>query len=465
MVRSLCLMPRRPFGHGPIAWVLKRASVLLLAAALVSLAWLRLDSRTLPGIRVANQPLARTKQPERALQEQARVFMSKQVEIRTGPYLTVATRAELGARLAVPAMSRKLLALGRSGNPFLDLSTLLLALFDGVEVGWLPVVDRSVLGRYIQAVRRNVERPPVAGATDGQGWSIAGVAGTTLDTVSTVDALEKVLRRGGLAIEVPLREVPAPQALAIGSPDAVLYGDDPQNTAPSIDAPHLAELDAILARVRPREWQPEHGKECDLDPGYEGFCQGPRRVPRPFGPAAQLAHVLGLGEVETVGHLLGNDPTRDWIEAAGGPPHDDSLLWPVPGGQLWRGFGFVRTGAYRDKLHRGVDIGAPRGTPIVAINDGVVAYSDNRVRGYGNLLVIIHGDGSVSLSAHCIETFVFAGQHVRRGQIIGAVGDTGFARGTHVHFEYHRAGRPVDPQARFVQPSSGTQATRLRRAG
>jgi murein DD-endopeptidase MepM/ murein hydrolase activator NlpD len=418
----------------------------------------------LPGIRVAHQPVSRTAQPERTLQPQARVFMSKRVEIRTGPYLTVATRAELGVRLAVPEMSRKLLALGRSGNPFLDLSTLFLALFDGLDFSWLPVVDRVVLGRYVQAIRRNVERPPIAGATDGQGWSIAGVAGTTLDTVSTVEALEQVLRRNGLSIDVPLREVPAPQALAIGSPDAVLYGDDPENTAPSLDASHKAELEAVLSRVRPPEWLPEHGKECDLDPGYQGFCQGPRRVPRPVGAAAQLAHALGLGEPETVGHLLGNDPKQAWMEAAGSPPPDDSLLWPVPGGQLWRGFGYVRTGEYKDKLHRGVDIGAPRGTPIVAINDGVVAYSDNRVRGYGNLLVIIHGDGSVSLSAHCIETFVFPGQHVRRGQIIGAVGDTGFARGTHVHFEYHRRGRPVDPQARFVQPRAAGSPI-ARRAG
>lgn len=448
-------MPRRPFGHGPIAWTLKRALAVLLAGSFGCWAWLQLDPRTLPGVRVAGVPLGRSAQPERELERRARVWMAASMDIRTGPHLTRATRAELGARLEVDAVARRIRALGRSGNPLLDLSTLYGAVQDGHDVPWVPRVDRLVLGRYVQAIRRNIEHPPVAGVADEQGWSLPGIAGITLDTVSTVHAIERQLRHAGLLVEVPLREVAPPQALAIGSPDAILYADESDVPTQAYVVPADLDIEAILARVRPREWLPSHGKECDLDPGYEGFCQGPRRVPRPFGPAAALARTLGLGDIDTVGVLLTSGPKREWIEAAGEPPVDDSLLWPVPGGVHWRGFGYVRRGELRHKLHRGVDIGAPRGTPIVAVNDGIVAYSDNRVRGYGNLLVIVHGDGSVSLSSHCEAIYRFAGQRVRRGQIVGEVGDTGFARGTHVHFEYHRSGRAVDPEGRWVQSRSG----------
>ena len=171
----------------------------------------------------------------------------------------------------------------------------------------------------------------------------------------------------------------------------------------------------------------------------------------PYGQAAELADALGLGLTDTVRHLLRAAPRREWLQAAGARSSLASLLWPVPGGRLWRRFGYVRKGEWAQKLHRGIDIGADRGTPVLAVNDGIVAYSDNRVRGYGNLLVIVHVDGSVTFSAHCQAIYVFSGQRVRRGQIVGEVGDTGLARGSHVHFEYKAAGVPVDPIELFAR--------------
>ncbi|MET0389827.1 MAG: M23 family metallopeptidase, partial [Polyangiales bacterium] len=69
---------------------------------------------------------------------------------------------------------------------------------------------------------------------------------------------------------------------------------------------------------------------------------------------------------------------------------------------------------------------------------------------YGNLLVVVHADGGVSFSAHCRAIYVFAGQRVLRGQIVGEVGDTGLARGPHVHWEYHVHGKPIDPDRLFA---------------
>jgi murein DD-endopeptidase MepM/ murein hydrolase activator NlpD len=171
----------------------------------------------------------------------------------------------------------------------------------------------------------------------------------------------------------------------------------------------------------------------------------------PYGQAAEHAEQLGLGTTETVGHLLRAAPKSEWREAAGPSSSPATMLWPVPGGKLWRRFGYVRKGEWTHKLHRGIDIGAPHGTPVLAVNDGIVAYSDNRVSGYGNLLVVVHVDGSVTFSAHCQAIYVFAGQRVRRGQIVAEVGETGLARGAHVHFEYKTAGKPVDPIELFAR--------------
>jgi murein DD-endopeptidase MepM/ murein hydrolase activator NlpD len=112
----------------------------------------------------------------------------------------------------------------------------------------------------------------------------------------------------------------------------------------------------------------------------------------------------------------------------------------------------------RVRVDRGVDIAARIGTPILATNAGIVAYADNGVRGYGNLLAIVHVDGSFTLSAHCARILVFAGQRVLRGQHVADVGSTGMSLGLHLHFEIHRSGAPRDPRPYFAGKD-------LRRAG
>lgn len=101
-------------------------------------------------------------------------------------------------------------------------------------------------------------------------------------------------------------------------------------------------------------------------------------------------------------------------------------------------------------MHNGVDIGAAVGAPIVAVNDGLVVYSDNGMHGYGNAVLIVHPDGAVSMYAHCTETYVVAGRLVRRGEVIAAVGETGITHGPHLHFEYRSGGSLEDPLPLFV---------------
>lgn len=181
-------------------------------------------------------------------------------------------------------------------------------------------------------------------------------------------------------------------------------------------------------------------------------CNGARRVPAPYGQDAYLAEDLGLGTLKTAQWLLSHAPERLWVEAVQGSARP-TLLWPSPKGRFGRGFGYTRT-RRRELRHNGIDIGAAEGELTRAVNDGIVAYSDNGLRGYGNMVMLVHKDRSVTFYCHHRANYVFAGQTVRRGQVVGEVGVTGITGGPHLHFEYHQDGRARDPMPRMVgQPS------------
>jgi len=96
------------------------------------------------------------------------------------------------------------------------------------------------------------------------------------------------------------------------------------------------------------------------------------------------------------------------------------------------------------RMHRGVDIAAPAGTPIRAAEGGTVTLAAER-SGYGRVVVVDHGDGSSALYAHCQDLHVSPGQAVRAGQPIATVGSTGRSTGPHLHFELRSGGEVVDP--------------------
>ncbi len=96
------------------------------------------------------------------------------------------------------------------------------------------------------------------------------------------------------------------------------------------------------------------------------------------------------------------------------------------------------------RMHHGVDMGAPAGTPIGAFAAGTVVEAGRR-GGYGNLVVIDHGNGITSRYAHQSVLDVEVGQAVTAGQVVGRVGSTGASTGPHLHFEIRRDGASIDP--------------------
>jgi len=114
------------------------------------------------------------------------------------------------------------------------------------------------------------------------------------------------------------------------------------------------------------------------------------------------------------------------------PAGPAAFVWPVDGGVVTSDFG-----ARGATHHDGIDIGCPVGTPVHAARAGRVLYSD-RLRGYGNLIIMEHGDGYATVYAHNRENRARTGDVVRRGDVIASVGESGKTSGANLHFEVRK---------------------------
>lgn len=120
-------------------------------------------------------------------------------------------------------------------------------------------------------------------------------------------------------------------------------------------------------------------------------------------------------------------------------------VWPAEG-RVSSPFGYRMHPIHNERrLHAGLDIAAPTGTPIVAVWTGRVVSAGSR-GGYGLTVVLDHGDGRMTLYAHMSRIDVSVGQVVRRGERLGAVGSTGASTGPHLHLEVRDHGAPRDPR-------------------
>lgn len=146
---------------------------------------------------------------------------------------------------------------------------------------------------------------------------------------------------------------------------------------------------------------------------------------RPAAPAAPAATAAPSNEAPAAA------PSVEALSSSG-------FVWPVQG-TLVSPFG-MRWG----RLHAGIDIAAPAGTPIAAAASGTVSYAGS-MSGYGLVVVIQHANGLATAYAHDSSIAVSAGQSVSQGETIASVGCTGRCFGDHVHFEVRAGGSPVDP--------------------
>lgn len=124
------------------------------------------------------------------------------------------------------------------------------------------------------------------------------------------------------------------------------------------------------------------------------------------------------------------------------PPRSGSkFLLPVAG-RVIDGYGAKKNGLHND----GINIAAADGAPVRAAENGVVIYTGNELRGFGNLILVKHAGGWVTAYAHTREAMVARGARVKRGQVIATVGRTGNVSRPQLHFEIRRGTRAVDPR-------------------
>ncbi len=128
-------------------------------------------------------------------------------------------------------------------------------------------------------------------------------------------------------------------------------------------------------------------------------------------------------------------------------------IWPVncPEAQVTSSFGAGRGAGRNARSHAGIDIAAPKGTPVVATADGVVTFS-GRDNAYGRIVRLAHGGGLETWYAHLRSRAVKRGREVYLGERIGKVGKSGRATGCHLHYEVRRNGVPVDPKGYLPVP-------------
>lgn len=263
-----------------------------------------------------------------------------------------------------------------------------------------------------------------------------------LHVVSQGDTVYGLSRRYGVEMSQLVRrnDIQPPFQIKLGEtlilPDPVLPGEQAYAAAvPSAESsvqrrePGLRQVPQQApqqARIEPR--RTVDGVVVPSRKPYSGPA-APRAAPRPPAravdpPPAQL---------------------RGPIPAP--PPRASSrFLWPVDG-RVALGYGPKAGGLHND----GINITAPLGAPIVAAENGVVAYAGNELRGFGNLLLIKHADGWVTAYAHAQSLLVGRGATVRRGQTIARVGSSGNVATPQLHFEIRKGADSVNPMKHLVR--------------
>lgn len=160
-------------------------------------------------------------------------------------------------------------------------------------------------------------------------------------------------------------------------------------------------------------------------------------------PATKMAAVAAPVQSARLAQATANadeKPAETPAKAAETTSALPTFRWPVRG-KVVTSYGAKTNGKSND----GINLAVPEGTPVKAAEDGVVAYSGNELKGYGNLVLVRHSNGYVTAYAHASELLVKRGDPIKRGQVIAKSGQSGEVASPQLHFEIRKGSSPVDP--------------------
>jgi murein DD-endopeptidase MepM/ murein hydrolase activator NlpD len=256
--------------------------------------------------------------------------------------------------------------------------------------------------------------------------------------VAKGDTLSSLSRRYGVPVEQIVSANNLPDGrLAVGQ-ELVLPGVTAAKAAAVAKAqPNVRVVKTeTIAAPKPTSLAEEEAAEA------EGRDAGAKQAAKANGAPGSKPETKANGiaaSSETTGERSKRVASVDQLPAPD-PMSGNSFRWPVKG-RVISGFGTRPDGGHND----GIDVAVPQGTSVKAAENGVVAYSGNELKGYGNLVLIRHANNWVSAYANNAELLVKRGDKVRRGQIIAKAGATGAVNQPQVHFELRKGSRPVDP--------------------
>jgi murein DD-endopeptidase MepM/ murein hydrolase activator NlpD len=249
--------------------------------------------------------------------------------------------------------------------------------------------------------------------------------------VAKGDTLSSLSRRYGVPVEQIISANDLPDGRLAQGQELVLPGVTAAKAAAVAKAnkPNVRTVKTeTIAAPKPTSLAEEEEAEAGGKQAANAN-EGGKPEPKPNAIAASSETTGPQKRVASVDQLPAPDPMTG-----------NSFRWPVKG-RVIAGFGTKPDGGHND----GIDVAVPQGTSVKAAENGVVAYSGNELKGYGNLVLIRHANNWVSAYANNEELLVKRGEKVRRGQIIAKAGATGAVSQPQVHFELRKGSRPVDP--------------------
>ncbi|MFN3361533.1 MAG: peptidoglycan DD-metalloendopeptidase family protein [Pseudanabaenaceae cyanobacterium] len=253
------------------------------------------------------------------------------------------------------------------------------------------------------------------------------------ERVAALTTIEIVRRAPSDSLDVP-PAVKSPELPPLPKPSATRQSDmappPPQKAAkpavPTLEVPatkvEVKNIYQEVERLRQELYSNQPQKVAALNPDSRtGVKVDPIEFGQPELPSLNATHFLPAPE---------ELPSLEEFD----------LIWPARG-IITSGFGW-RWG----RLHQGIDIAAPIGTPIWAAGSGVVQFAGWNNGGYGYMVDILHNNGTVTRYAHLNAIYVKVGQRVQQGQVIAEMGSTGYSTGPHLHFEIRpNGGVAVNP--------------------
>jgi murein DD-endopeptidase MepM/ murein hydrolase activator NlpD len=245
----------------------------------------------------------------------------------------------------------------------------------------------------------------------------------------------------------PVAAAPAPSSVHIVNRGDTLMGISRRNNVPVAELAKANNLDQSARLSLGMKLTVPGSKSATAAPVTQPVAAAPVQPVAPVAaPATKVAAAGGPPQAARLASATTNVVEEKPVaEAASVKPSEatgalPTFRWPVRG-KVITTYGAKTNGKSND----GINVAVPEGTPVKAAEDGVVAYSGNELKGYGNLVLVRHSNGYVTAYAHASELLVKRGDTIKRGQIIAKSGQSGEVGSPQLHFEIRKGSSPVDP--------------------